>query len=130
MIEVGSVCLKTVGREAGSYCVVLKKVNQSFVSVTGPNLLTGVKRRRCNTNHLQPTDYRLEIKEDANDEEVIAAYEKANLITKLNLKKPSAARIKEENKKEGAKKQAKEVVQEAKKEKKETKKADKEKSKK
>jgi len=99
MLEVGRVCLKVAGREAGKYCVVLKKIDDNFVLVTGPKLLTGVRRRRCNVEHLEALPYVLEIKEDASDEEVIAAYEKANLISKFNLKKPSAAQLKAEKEK-------------------------------
>jgi large subunit ribosomal protein L14e len=91
--------MKTLGREAGKYCVVLKKIDKSFVLITGPKLLTGVKRRKCNIEHLEPSSYSLEIKEDEGDEEVISAYEKANLINKLNLKKPSAAELKAEKEK-------------------------------
>src|SRR5512136_2461382 len=95
-LQVGTVCLKIVGREAGKHCVVIKKLagsksKDTFVMVTGPKLLTGVKRRRSNVAHLEPTQYILDIKEDAADEEVIEAYKKSNLITKFNLKLPSAA---------------------------------------
>lgn len=99
-LEIGRVCMKIAGREAGKYCVVLKKVNESFVLITGPKLLTEVKRRNSNVGHLEPTPYVLEIKEDANDEEVINAFEKAGLITKLELKRPSAAELKAEKVKE------------------------------
>lgn len=101
-LEVGRVCLKVAGREAGKLCVVVKKLvgegakSESFILVTGPKLLTGVKRRRCNIEHLEPTQHIVEIKEDATDEEVIEAYKKANLITKFNLKLPSAAEMKAE----------------------------------
>lgn len=97
-IEVGRVCMKIAGRESSKYCVVLKKIDENFFLVTGPKLLTGVKRRRANVEHLEPTPYTLEIKEEASDEEVIAAYEKANLIKKLKLKKPSEAELKEAKK--------------------------------
>jgi large subunit ribosomal protein L14e len=91
--------MKIAGREAGKYCVVLKKIDKSFVLVTGPRLLTGVKRRRANINHLEPLPHVLEIKEDASDEEVLAAFDKAGLITKFKLKKPSAAKVKAEKEK-------------------------------
>ncbi len=99
VLEIGRVCLKLVGREAGKYAVVVKatgkaKDEKSFVFVTGPRLLTGVKRRKCNIDHLKATEYKLEIAEDAPDEQVITAYEKAGLIIKLGLKKPSAAQLK------------------------------------
>lgn len=93
-LEVGRVCLKVSGREAGKICVILKKLDESFVLITGPKLLTGVKRRRCNVEHLEPTKYKIEIKEGASDKEVIEAYEKANLIKKFKLKKPSEAKLK------------------------------------
>ncbi|MEM5790964.1 MAG: 50S ribosomal protein L14e, partial [Candidatus Aenigmatarchaeota archaeon] len=41
-LEVGRVCLKIAGREAGKYCVVLKKIDDNFVLITGPKSLTGV----------------------------------------------------------------------------------------
>ena len=112
MFEVGRVCMKVAGREAGKYCVVVKaagkgKNEKSFVFVTGPKLLTGIKRRRSNIDHLKATDHKLEVKENSNDEEVISAYEKAGLIVKLNLKKPSAADLKaatEQKEKKAAKK--------------------------
>ena len=124
VLEVGRVCLKIAGREGGKYAVVVKpadtgkgkgKDDKSFVFVTGPKLLTGVKRRKCNIDHLQPTQYKLEISEDATDEQVITAYEKAGLVIKLGLKKPSAAQMKakqqqreeKEKKKSGAAKKGK-----------------------
>lgn len=113
VLEIGRVCLKLAGREAGKYAVVVKaagkaKDEKSFVFVTGPRLLTGVKRRKCNIDHLKATEYKLEIAEDAPDEQVITAYEKAGLIIKLGLKKPSAAQLKAkaEKKEEKTKKKA------------------------
>jgi large subunit ribosomal protein L14e len=94
-LEVGRLCIKTAGREAGRYCVVLKSIDSNFVLVTGPRVLTGVKRRKCNVEHLEPTQYSLKIKEDASEKEVLEAYEKAGLIAKLNLKKPSPEELKE-----------------------------------
>lgn len=114
-LEVGRVCMKIAGREAGKYCVILKKIDDNFVLVTGPKPLTGVRRKRCNVQHLEPLPFVLEIKEDASDEEVLAAYEKANLINKLNLKKPSIVEIKAKEevkveKKEKKKKKVREDV--------------------
>lgn len=99
VLEVGRICMKISGREAGKYCVVIKpagkaKEEKSFVFVTGPKLLTGVKRRKANIDHLKATGYKLEISDNATDDQVITAYEKAGLIIKLGLKKPSAAQMK------------------------------------
>jgi large subunit ribosomal protein L14e len=94
MLEVGRVCMKITGREAGKFCVIVRKIDKTFVEVTGPKVLTGVKRRKANITHLEPLPYVLEIKENASDEEVIEAYKKAGLIEKLGLKLPSAAELK------------------------------------
>ena len=110
-LETGRVCMKLFGREAGCYCVVVKpagsaKQDRSFVTVTGPKLLTGVKRRKANISHLKSTEHKLEISEDADDAAVIAAYDKAGLTTKLGLKKPSAAEMKAREQKAAQKAEA------------------------
>lgn len=101
LLEIGRVCVKIAGREAGRYAVVVKKIDDNFVLITGPKALTGIKRRRCNVGHLEPTQYKIRIKEDASDKEVVEAMKKAGLIKKLGLKKPSEAELKgrEEEKK-------------------------------
>ena len=122
-LEVGRICMKTAGREAGKYCVVLKKMDANFVLITGPRVLTQVKRRRCNIEHLEPTPHTIKINVEANDEVVISAYEKAGILTKLGLRKPSPVVVKEEKK---VKKVEKKVKKEEKKpEKKEEKKEEK-----
>jgi len=93
-MEIGRVVMKVAGNEAGKYCVVLKKEGAAFVLVTGPKMLTGVKRRKANIEHLEPTSYIIEIPENASDELVVAGFEKAGLFAKLGLKRPSAAEIK------------------------------------
>jgi large subunit ribosomal protein L14e len=95
-MEIGQVCVKTVGKEKGKYCVVVKKVDKNFVIVSGPKALTGVKRRRANVIHLQPLQYKLEIKEDANDEELLEAWKNSSLVEKFGLKLPSAAELKKQ----------------------------------
>ncbi|MBS3055509.1 MAG: 50S ribosomal protein L14e [Candidatus Aenigmarchaeota archaeon] len=117
--EIGRVCMKIAGRETGKYCVVLKKVNDAFVEVTGPRMLTGVKRRRANVDHLEPLPFTVEIKEGSQDDEVLQALEKAGLITKFGLKRPSAAQVKTEKAKPP--KEAKVEKPKEKKEEKETK---------
>jgi large subunit ribosomal protein L14e len=69
-IEVGRVCVKVAGREAGRKCVIVDVMDKSFVVVTGPKKITGVKRRRVNINHVAPTEGVIPIKRGASDEEV------------------------------------------------------------
>ena len=88
MIEVGRVCIKTAGREAGSYCTVVKKIDVNFVMVAGPKSLTGVKRRRCNVVHLEPLTIKLHINADATDAEIQKEYEKAGILEKVKTAAP------------------------------------------
>jgi len=117
MFEVGRVCLKTAGREAGKYCVIIKKVDENFVMVTGPKSLTKVKRRRCNINHLEPITEKIKIKSDASDAEVLKAYQEASIFARFGLEKSKKAKKAEpekpkekREKKEKAKKEERKKV--------------------
>ncbi|MCX8176522.1 MAG: 50S ribosomal protein L14e [Candidatus Bathyarchaeota archaeon] len=77
LFDVGRVCIKKVGREAGKRCVVVDIIDKNFVLITGPKELTGVKRRRVNVDHLEPLDVKLNIKRGADDKEVAKALRKA-----------------------------------------------------
>jgi len=72
-IEVGRICMKTTGREKGKRCVIVDLIDKNFVLITGPKSLTGVKRRRTNIGHINPTDRRIKIKRGATEEEVAQA---------------------------------------------------------
>ncbi|MEN2974762.1 MAG: 50S ribosomal protein L14e [Candidatus Caldarchaeales archaeon] len=78
--EIGRIVVKTSGREASRKCVIVSIVDKNFVVVTGPKVLTGVKRRRLNISHLAFTPYKINIREDADDEEVLKALEDKGLI--------------------------------------------------
>ena len=71
-IEVGRICVKLTGREAGRKCVIVDIMDKSFVVITGPKTITGVKRRRTNINHVEPLQDKIAIKRGATDEEITA----------------------------------------------------------
>ena len=75
-IEVGRICVKLNGRETGRKCVIVDLIDKNFVLVTGPVKLTGVRRRRTNVKHLEPTTETLEIKKGASDDEIVKIVEK------------------------------------------------------
>src|SRR3990172_10639481 len=64
-IEVGRLCVKQLGRENGKKCVIIDIMDKSFVLVTGPKKVTGVKRRRVNINHVMPLQDKIEVKRGA-----------------------------------------------------------------
>ncbi|OPY22409.1 MAG: 50S ribosomal protein L14e [Methanobacterium sp. PtaU1.Bin097] len=59
-IEVGRICVKLAGREAGEKCVIIEVIDDKFVEVVG----TAVKNRRCNVKHLEPLEETMEVKSD------------------------------------------------------------------
>ena len=75
-IEVGRMCVKLRGREAGGRCVIVDIIDRNYVLVTGPEDLTGVRRRRVNMDHLEPLDEKIDIRRNATDEEVKAELHK------------------------------------------------------
>jgi large subunit ribosomal protein L14e len=76
-IEVGRICVKLSGRETGKKCVVVDVIDKNFALVTGPKNVTGVRRRRTNVDHLEPTGEMVELKKEATDDEVEKALTKA-----------------------------------------------------
>jgi len=79
-IEVGRICVKQAGRENGKKCVVIDVMDKSFVLVTGPKKITGVKRRRVNINHVMPLEDKIEVKRGASDDEVAQVLEAAGKL--------------------------------------------------
>ena len=99
-MDIGRICIKTRGREAGRRCVVVDLVDKNFVLITGPKELTGVKRRRANVNHLSPTEERIEIKRGASDEEIMKILGKAKAKRKAKAEAAGEEKPSEEKPRE------------------------------
>jgi len=82
-IEVGRICVKVIGREAGRKCVIVDVMDKSFVLITGPKKVSGVKRRRVNINHVEPLQDRIEVKRGASDEEITDALKTAGKLESM-----------------------------------------------
>ena len=78
--DIGRLCVKTLGREAGHYCVIVDIIDKNYLLIDGLK----VRRRRVNFNHIEPIADIIEIKKGANHEEVEAAIKKAKLEKKMN----------------------------------------------
>lgn len=85
-VKVGRVCVKTRGRESGMKCVVVEVIDKSFVLITGPKKLTGIKRRRVNINHIRPLDWKIDIKKGVTDKVVVNALKKMGKIDEMTAK--------------------------------------------
>ncbi|MBS3062103.1 MAG: 50S ribosomal protein L14e [Candidatus Diapherotrites archaeon] len=68
-IEVGRICIKTTGRNAGKRVVVVDIEKDGFVTIEGVE----VKRKRCNPSHLFVTPEKAELKKGAKREEIVSA---------------------------------------------------------
>ena len=82
-IEVGRVCVKQFGREAGKKCVVIDVMDKSFVLVTGPKKVTGVKRRRVNISHIEPLQVKIDVNRGASDEEVTSVLQSSGILEEM-----------------------------------------------
>jgi large subunit ribosomal protein L14e len=82
-MEVGRICVKIVGREAGKKCVLVDIVDKNFVLITGPKAVSDIKRRRANINHIEPTQEKIEINRGATDEEITEALKTAGKLEEM-----------------------------------------------
>jgi len=86
MLDVGRLCIKTAGKDAGKAVVIVDTIDKNFVLIDGP-----IKRKRCNMQHLEPTKKVLKLKKNASHAEVVKEFKKELKIeiqpTKTKTKK-------------------------------------------
>jgi large subunit ribosomal protein L14e len=106
-IEVGRLCVKIAGRDAGKECLIVDVTDKNFVIVDG-----NTRRRKCNITHLELLPHKADIKKGAAHEDVIKALhalgvkeEKKSPAKPKKEKKAVAVEAKAEDKK--GKKEAK-----------------------
>ena len=71
MIDIGRICVKIAGRDAGKKCVIVDVLDDTFVMIDGET-----RRRKCNILHLEPLDQTVELKKNAPHADVAKAFEK------------------------------------------------------
>ncbi|MFX1503972.1 MAG: 50S ribosomal protein L14e [Promethearchaeota archaeon] len=82
--DIGRLCVKTMGREAGYYCVIVDVIDKNYLIIDGLK----IRRRRVNLNHIEPIAETIEIKKGASHEQVETAIKKAKLEKKMNESVP------------------------------------------
>ena len=102
MIDVGRVCMKIAGRDAGNLAVVVEKIDDNYVLIDG-----NVRRKKCNVKHLEPMATVVDIKAKSDHVEVAEAMKKAGLKVVEKQKKTKEAKVKETKKSEEPAKGAK-----------------------
>ncbi|MBN2112436.1 50S ribosomal protein L14e [Candidatus Woesearchaeota archaeon] len=94
MIEVGRLCVKIAGRDAGLKCVVVEVLDKNFVMIDGQT-----RRRKCNILHLEPLGQVVKIKAKATHSDVVSEFKKLNLEVKETKPRKAAERPKKARKK-------------------------------
>ena len=115
MFEVGRVCVKIAGRDAGQKCVIVEVLDDRHVMIDGMT-----RRRKCNKIHLEPLGQTLDISGKASHEEVAKAFKTIDLEVKTTkpkqkTDKPKTA-VKEKPKAKNPKKEKKAKTEKPKKE--------------
>jgi large subunit ribosomal protein L14e len=82
-VEVGRICVKLAGREAGRKCVIIDIIDKNFVLITGPKAVTGIKKRRVNVNHVEPLREKIKVKRGASDKEVVEALKSSSKLDEM-----------------------------------------------
>jgi len=75
LLDVGRVCVKVRGRDAGGLCVVVEAPAAGRVLVDG----IGVRRRKVSVLDVEPTPSVVSVKKDSSTEAVVRELEKASL---------------------------------------------------
>ena len=107
MFEVGRVCVKLAGRDAGKHCVVVEELDKGFVLVDGQT-----RRRKVSTAHLIPLEKTLGVSKGADHAAVEAAFQELNIAVKTTTPKkvgdrPRKVRKVKQKVEKSAKKEAK-----------------------
>jgi len=110
MMEVGRLCMKIAGRDAGKKCVVVDVIDNGFVMIDGET-----RRRKCNIAHVEPLKETTNLKKGASHTDVVKALEKLG-ITSRSTKPKKAAERPRQIRSEQRKKMAEQVEKKPKKE--------------
>ena len=98
MIEIGRMCVKIAGRDAGKKCVIVDVIDNKTVLIDGQT-----RRRKCNVNHIEPLDAVLKIKKGASHSDIAKEFSKLKLEARETKPKKTAAKpTKSRKKKEKA----------------------------
>ncbi|MBU2562015.1 MAG: 50S ribosomal protein L14e [Nanoarchaeota archaeon] len=105
MMEVGRLCTKTAGRDAGKKCVIVEVLDEKFVMIDGET-----RRRKCNVKHLEPSTETIKLGKGASHQDVVKEFKKLGIEiseTKPRQAKPKQRRTRSADRKKMALKEPK-----------------------
>jgi len=87
MIEIGRMCIKIAGRDAGLKCAIVDILDERLVLIDGET-----RRRKCNIMHLEPLKDSINIKKNASHQDIKIEFEKLELKARETKSKPKTER--------------------------------------
>ena len=92
MMEVGRLCVKLAGRDAGMKCLIVDVLDNNLVLIDGQT-----RRRKCNVRHLEPLETVVKIDKGADSATVASELKKLNVLvserkTKERKERPKKVR--------------------------------------
>src|SRR3989344_3245183 len=89
MFEIGRVCVKIAGRDAGKKCVIIDTLEYPYVLIDGET-----RRRKVNLNHLHPLETLVVLKKGASHESLAKVCEEIGITLRASTPKPKTSRLK------------------------------------
>ena len=79
MFEVGRLCVKTCGRDASNYCVILEKLDEKYFLVDG-----NVRRKKVNMIHIEPLNKKFNVKKTSTKKDIFEIFKKEGIEIKMS----------------------------------------------
>ena len=86
MLDVGRLCVKTAGRDAGKTCVIVDTLENDYLLVDGET-----RRRKVSSSHVEPLDRTINVPKGASHEQVVHAFKTIGI--ELTVKKAKAPKV-------------------------------------
>ena len=93
MIEVGSLVVKTAGRDAGCKALIIDILDDKYVLVDGET-----RRRKVNILHIEPLTQAIKIKKNASHEDVAKALDELGIKVRETKPKPKTEKPRKKRK--------------------------------
>ena len=77
MFDIGRMCIKIAGRDAGKKCVIIDVLDKSHVVVDGET-----RRRKCNIKHLEPLNQAITVTKNAPRTEITRLFKEQGIELK------------------------------------------------
>jgi large subunit ribosomal protein L14e len=89
-MEIGRLCIKTAGRDAGKKCVIIDVIDEKLVMIDGET-----RRRKCNIKHLEPLKETIKVAKNAAHSSVVAEFKKLGIEVKETKPKKAVEKPKQ-----------------------------------